>query len=84
MAYSALGFGKATVNDAGGYDWYGKIADLAFTQVGGTGLIDNFYQSSSECNTFQAIHTYMSKIKMHWDYVGNKGNAYPVRPFVEY
>ena len=84
VAYSALGFGKATVNDAGGYDWYGKIADLAFTQVGGTGLIDNFYQSSSECNTFQAIHTYMSKIKMHWDYVGNKGNAYPVRPFVEY
>ncbi|MGP1453414.1 MAG: hypothetical protein ACTTJ9_08220 [Segatella oris] len=49
--FSTLGFGDKTAvtQSIGGYNWYGNLAAVAFTQVGGTAIATiKWYLSSSE------------------------------------
>jgi len=88
--FSALGFGDKTAvtQSFHSYDWNGGLANIAFTQVGGTQIAyGSFtpYWTSTECGATNAgsITTYMSKV--NWDWTGGgKYGHYVVRPFVKY
>ncbi|WP_148299600.1 hypothetical protein [Hoylesella enoeca] len=84
--FSALGFGDGSTEFHLGtsYKWYGYIANLAFTQVGGTKFSSYDYYSSSEYETFQAIRANIGSDQMSWGTFGNKGDGANVRAFVKY
>lgn len=94
-AFTVLGFGDITqVNRFDIYPWYGDLARIAFTQVGGTALNpDNTtaYWSSTECKLYswqsarnagvvypRPGNFFWSTIEKHW------ATAFHVRPFVHY
>ena len=65
--FSALGFGdKTSVTRMGEYSWYGNLASVAFTQVGGTALaLNKYYWSSSECwGDYGSRHAGIVQIKI--------------------
>ena len=88
--FSTLGFGDKTAvtQSFHSYDWNGGLANIAFTQVGGTQIAYGSFTSywtSTECGAWNAgsISTYMSKV--NWDWTGGgKYGSYFVRPFVKY
>lgn len=84
--FSALGFGDGSTGFHLGtsYKWYGYIANLALTQVGGTKFSSYDYYSSSEYETFQAIRAKIESHQMSWGTFGNKGDDAYVRAFVKY
>ena len=86
--YSALGLSdKTTVTQtAQNYNWYGELADVAFTQVGGSTFVAPFgkkYWSSTEAFTHAGCFAARKESVMWWS--DNKGinNCY-VRAFVKY
>ena len=99
-AFSALGFGDRTEVTRGdrSYSWYGNLAEVAFTQVGGKTIIITerinrkrpVYWSSSEC--FNGIGASAGQVSpepqsMSWEWYRKESNSfmYPkVRAFVEY
>ena len=80
-----LGFGdKTELTHAGTYlSWYGFLANIAFTQVGGIGINLKEYWSSSENNIGRANYGFLFSAGMTLDYNG-KNLTYFVRPFVKY
>jgi hypothetical protein len=92
-----LGFGdKTAVTQAHRpYSWYGNLANVAFTQVGGTGLIfvtgayTGVYWSSTEINSVYAVPMKIWQAYMGF-YVGYMGDGnklyhrYNIRSFVAY
>ncbi|WP_311442506.1 hypothetical protein [Hoylesella enoeca] len=83
-----LGFGDKTAvtQTLHDYDWYGHLAEEAFTQVGGMQISGKVFWSSSECWEYRwttgvvAIGTW----NMMWTYVYMRNNPNNVRPFVVY
>lgn len=84
--FSVLGFGdKTAVTDMGSYSWYAYLADVAFTQVGGTTISNKGYWSSTEYNYFAAYYVNL-RPAASWMFMGKTGvgSNTPIRPFVEY
>lgn len=86
--FSALGFGNtSTLTSWGTYEWYGDLADAAFTQVGGTtihrGTIGQMFWSSSECyNDHAGVVTFWPQnIRWMSDF---KATTCFVRPFIHF
>ena len=84
--FSALGFGEniASKTTWGAYNWYGILAQLAFTQVGGEAIqFQKYYWTASECIGFHAGYIYPYKDKMHF---GNTSKDFSanVRPFIKF
>ncbi|WP_082627455.1 fimbrillin family protein [Hoylesella enoeca] len=88
-----LGFGdKTAVTKQYGipYYWYGSLADVAFTQVGGTALTHTlWYWSSTEINTVYAAPVGFRKEMVGWyNNIPGDGNKlshrYCIRSFVAY
>ena len=82
-----LGFGdKATVLYAGQtYNWYGSLANIAFTQVGGTAIFNSdAYWSSTEYNGNRAGYVSILNFGMFWGNWNTKLTSQLVRPFVKY
>lgn len=79
-----LGFGdKTTVTANGIYNWYGNLADIAFTQVGGTDISSKWYWSSTEYRTNCACYVVLHMSDQNFSYSNKSGVSY-VRPFVKY
>ena len=91
-AYSALGLGdKTQVTQAFySYFWYGKLAEVAFNQVGGTPLEDDkFYFTSTEFRGWimgivRPRYVFWDNTKVLEWHNGNKTDNFLVRPFVRY
>lgn len=83
-AFPALGFGdKALVTRAPDqYSWYGYLANIAFSQVGGTAP-NGTYWTSSEWKDVAAGTIAMFFERMDWAF-SQKYVDYCVRPFVVY
>ena len=85
--YHALALGTNTnIHSYAGDTWYYSLADLAFTQVGGTSIIQKEICSSSE--KLGVLGNYCAKIytgipEIRWG-DGGKAADYYVRPFVKY
>ena len=92
-----LGFGdKTAVTQAyRGYPWYGYLANVAFTQAGGTGLnlrtgaYTGVYWTSTEINSVYAAPMVISQSRMNFYDThpgdGNKvSHRYNIRSFVAY
>ena len=92
-----LGFGdKTAVTQAyRGYPWYGYLANVAFTQVGGTGLIfvtgayTGVYWSSTEIDAFYAapMKIWPNNMGFYVGYMGDgnkRSHRYNIRSFVAY
>lgn len=79
-----LGFGdKTAVIQTGNYNWYGNLAAIAFTQVGGTTIDSGAHWSSSEITNIYVGNVCGGRSGMAW-YVYDKSSEYYVRPFVKY
>jgi len=100
VAYSALGFAKlsdipTTLFSGGYYDWYPKLADVAFTQVGARSWSSGYspskyYHSSSELTDSSfphraVIQTFFPQNAHYRWYFGyhSNWNVY-VRAFINY
>lgn len=85
--FSALSFGdKANITHDGAFGWYGRLADIAFTQVGGTVITGKYLWSSTQLTNVSYVCTVCpaSSGTIYWTY-NQKGTANLwVRPFVEY
>ena len=83
--FSTLGFGDKTVvtQSIGGYNWYGNLAAVAFTQVGGTAIATiKWYLSSSESgSTVGCVSPWPSAV--YWS-SSTKNYDNSVLPFVKY
>ena len=85
--FSALGFGdKSAVTQAWQmYTWYGRLASLAFTQVGGKGFDGTrWYWTSTEMGTDYVGIVNPKPTHMHWGNDTKSNNDIYVRPFVRY
>ncbi|ALO48768.1 hypothetical protein [Hoylesella enoeca] len=85
--FSNLGFGDiSTITKWDTYQWYGRLASGAFTQVSGSGFIGgSYYWSSSEYNSSNACFVYPTERYMNWGYYGSrKDYVARVRPFIHY
>ena len=95
-AFTVLGFGDITqVNRFDIYPWYGDLARIAFTQVGGTALNPDYttaYWSSTECKIYSwqpsarnAGVVYPRPGNFFWSTIEKHWTtAFRVRPFVHY
>ena len=83
--FSTLGFGDKTVvtQSLGGYNWYGNLAAVAFTQVGGTAIATiKWYLSSSESGSIVGcVSPWPSAV--YWS-SSTKNYDNSVLPFVKY
>ena len=85
--FSALGFGdKSAVTQAWQmYTWYGRLASLAFTQVGGKGFDGTrWYWTSTEMGTDYVGIVNPKPTHMHWGNDTKSNNDIYVRPFIRY
>lgn len=87
--FSALGLGdKTTLTQAETtYDWYGHLAQLAFTQVGGDGLGGWYYTSSEISGDYNALFSSGGNLDGTRFIIfirGNKFSYNPARAFVKY
>ena len=81
--FSTLGFGDANaVQETQDYNWYGMLAMLSFTQVGGT-KPNNMYWTSSECGNTNVGIVVLDGGSIHWAEQMKLGTR-AVRPFVKY
>ena len=81
--FSALGFADETKRMYYFNNWYGYLADIAFTQVGGTTMLGKMYWTSTEHASFAGI-MWLDYSDMHWGQYHSKIASNPVRPFVKY
>lgn len=83
--FTVLGFGdqEAAINRQRNYNWYGHLADLAFTQAGGTGISDKWYWVSSEITQYEGGLIFVNPTDLFWHSAEKNGNAF-VHPFVKY
>ena len=83
--FSTLGFGDKTAvtQSIGGYNWYGNLATVAFTQVGGTAIATiKWYLSSSEWGpAIGCVSPWPSAV--YWS-SSTKNYDNSVLPFVKY
>ena len=82
--FSVLGFGdKTAVTQTIGYTWYGNLAAVAFSQVGGNAIATiRWYWSSSEYGTIAGcVSPWPSAV--YWSN-SSKHYAFFVLPFVKY
>ena len=84
--FSSLGFGDKTkvTQLQASYSWYGNLANVAFTQVGGTVITSKWFWSSTELEdiTVWPIRSVTSYVE--WVLIQKKNNTCRVRPFVKY
>ncbi len=85
--FSVLGFGDETaLSSQGTYNWYGNLADIAFTQVSGSYITGRWLWSSSEGGPTVAYDLGTAPSYVHWN-TNPKVSSYSamyIRPFVEY
>lgn len=83
--FSALGLGnKAIVTRSGNHYCYATLADMAFTQVGGTTFLEKWYWTSTEYGSNMGTDVMLSApYTMTWD-ANPRGGNLPVRSFVKY
>ena len=83
--FAVLGFGdqEAAINRQRNYNWYGHLADLAFTQAGGTGISNKWYWVSSEITQYEGGLIFVNPTDLFWHSAEKNGNAF-VHPFVKY
>ena len=83
--FAVLGFGdqEAAINRQRNYNWYGHLADLAFTQAGGTGISDKSYWVSSEITPYEGGLIFVNPTDLFWHSAKKNGNVF-VHPFVKY
>ena len=83
--FAVLGFGdqEAAIYRQRNYNWYGHLADLVFTQAGGTGISDKWYWVSSEITQYEGGLIFVNPTDLFWHSAEKNGNAF-VHPFVKY
>ncbi|EFB30875.1 hypothetical protein HMPREF0971_02762 [Segatella oris F0302] len=82
--FSTLGFGdKTAVIKNRDYKWYGNLAAVAFTQVGGTAMVTPTYYWSSTEYTSIACCVAPTLWTMNWS-SASRNYDFPVLPFVKY
>ena len=83
-----LGFGDKTAvtQTIHNYDWYGHLAEEAFTQVGGMQIIGKGFWSSSECWMYRWNTGVVTMVtwNMMWTYPNMRSNPSYVGAFVAY
>lgn len=86
--YSVLGLSdkNAIVQTYKNYDWYGSLANIALTQVGGTALSTDelYWLSTEDVSTFSGC-VQVTSSHMNWkSSYRDSYSHYYVRPFVKY
>lgn len=84
--FTALGWGddpSGAPFDGSTFYWYGKYANIAFTQVGGIELNDLCYWSSTEFNDGEVVALVLDPMNPFWGF-WSRTNQVPVRAFVKY
>ena len=67
------------------YNWYGHLANVAFTQVGGTGIGRSvWYWTSSEYNNYNAGYVDITPLDISFGYSYLKKDRIFVRAFIKY